>query len=362
MNTTISPNRTQQTHTPQPGNKAPNKPDSSKQQKQTGFPTKHTFSHKSSAGNWQKMGGTITNGSPNKSARGYSPEQKLARGASQLANKLGINKMARGSASGRVAAASWSGEGQVSGEWGNASGSCSVALLEVHASASGEAGIEGGSLVARGHAAAGVNVLRVNARGQVNLGNGALKANGQADLYVGANGEVYGTAKLGPDGFKLQAGGKAFAGVEAKVSGRIETGVGIGAAGAIGVKAGIGIEGKLDVSLEKGKLHFKFDFGVALGIGIKIELEFTIDFNKLGKAIGDFFSNLFGGKDGSKQIDLGPMLQMLQQSNQQAFQDFMQTLQQVVPKDANTQPGNTQPGSTQPTQPTTPPTKSSTPA
>lgn len=294
-------------------------------------PMKHSFSSRGSSQHWKKWGASTQGSQSFGSSKGgaSSGYKNLGKGASDLMKKAGIAPKVSGQVSGRAAVgdARWS--GQTSGDWGSASTDVSVSVLEVAASASGEAGVNGLNAYAQGGVSASANLFHAKAKGHVKV-NGVGELNYDASVRVGADGSIQGRVDIGVDGVRVQGRLQAFAGVSAQASGQLKTDFGLGASGSIGVKAGIGIEGNIDIGFKDGKLNFKLDFGVALGIGFSFSIEINIDFKQVGKAIGDFFSKLFGGKPGNKTIDLAPLMQMMQQTDPNMFNDFVKTLDQAA--------------------------------
>ncbi|MCB9641793.1 MAG: hypothetical protein H6728_01840 [Myxococcales bacterium] len=244
--------------------------------------------------------------------------------ASGMAQKAGFNPKIQGQASGRVAASDNQFQGSVGGDWGHANFQGEAHFLEAQGQVKGEAGIRGANVYAHGEASFSANLARIEGKGQVKI-NGVGELNVQGNVTIGANGRAYGSVQIGKDGVYAEVGGKAFVGVEASVSGTWKSDNGATVSASAAFKAGIGIEGSAKVGFKDGKLNLKIDFGIALGVGFRISLDISIDFNKLGKSITDFFSKLFGG-GGDKNVDLSKMLKKMSESNPDMFKELMKVM------------------------------------
>ena len=268
----------------------------------------HSSSHDYSYQNWTKYSGHYSgshdfNKAHKGAMNGYKKNSSdLLKKSSHLAKKLGLNAKVSGSTSAHETAYEKDFDLATKGDWGSANASGKISVFEADVHAHGEAGIEDGKLYASGVIGAKVNIVHAQGNAKVKIdGVGELDVN--ADLTVGANGKIYGGIQIGKDGMHAQLGGKAFAGVEASVSGTWTSDAGASISAAAGLKAGVGIEGKLQVGLKDGKLDFKLNFGLALGVGFKLSINFSIDFNKLGQSIANFFGKLFAGNN-QQSIDL----------------------------------------------------------
>ncbi len=248
--------------------------------------------------------------------------------ADDLAKKSGFNPKVSGAVSGRVSASDNQFEANAIGEWGQANVKGRAHFMEASGQAKGEAGIKGANLYAHGEVSGEVNLARIEGEAKVKI-NGVGELDVKGNVKVGANGRVYGSVQIGKDGVYAEVGGKAFAGVEASVSGtwKSENGATVSAAAALQV--GIGIEGKAHVGFKDGKLDLKLDFGIALGVGFRISINISIDFKQLGKSIMDFFSKLFGG-GGNKTLDLNEMLKKAADTNPDIFKELMKVMDGAV--------------------------------
>lgn len=191
-----------------------------------------------------------------------------------------------GDVSGGIAA--W--EGQISGDWGNAS----LNVLSLEGKAGYELGLGKDGLQAKINAEVGAYL----AHGTVNANIAGM--NVAADGYIGANAHGEAGIVVNPinGDVKVKAEGEAFIGGKAGVQAQTDlSAVGlpfIKVGGQGYVSAGAGVEGKIDVGFDKGVLKFEMGGGGAVGLGGGGGVNVELDVGKAGEAIMDFGKDVLG--------------------------------------------------------------------
>jgi hypothetical protein len=184
--------------------------------------------------------------------------------------------------------------GSVAGDWGHLSGSV-VASAELRAAAAAYLRAAGGGGEAGVSAEVGLGV-QVRARAEASLGGGLVSGRAEGTATAGAGADALARVSLSPHPLEasVQASAGGFAGSRAEFT--IRGGVCGVTAGVHGEAwAGVGIRAEVAIGLHDGKFTFSLGLGVALGVGGFLRIDVEIDFQAIGKAIVDFFAQLFGG-------------------------------------------------------------------
>ena len=141
---------------------------------------------------------------------------------------------------------------------------------EATATATGSARV--GLLTARldGKVGAELNVVRADAVATRRVGGRELqvKAEGRIGAQANANGSIVFDPRRGD--VRVGAGGEAFAGARAGVSGSFEIVPGIRLGGEGDVRAGIGAGANLNAGVSRGTFRFKGSLTGTLGVGAKL--------------------------------------------------------------------------------------------
>ena len=184
--------------------------------------------------------------------------------------------------------------GAIRGAWGSLSGQASVSA-ELLARACGYAAAGPRGLAAGASLEVSAS-LRAQGQADVDLFGGAVRGHASGSAEAGAGARARGDVSLSADPLEasVRASVGAFAGSRAGFSAQGGVpGATIGVHGEAWV--GVGVQAEVAVGLHDGKFTFHFGVGVALGVGGFLSFDLEIDFHAIGKAIGDFFTQLFGG-------------------------------------------------------------------
>jgi uncharacterized protein YukE len=145
---------------------------------------------------------------------------------------------------------------------------------EVH----GKASVSADGVVLAGGASAGVMASAL-AGASLSRGPLGVGVKGQVTGEVRAHAE--GTAKVGPDGAKVQAEAGAMAGVSASADASAHLS-GVEAGAGVTAYAGAGISGKATAELTAHHVEMNVKLGVALGIGAGVNVHWSVDPVKVG--------------------------------------------------------------------------------
>jgi hypothetical protein len=176
-------------------------------------------------------------------------------------------------------------EGTFGNPNGIVSGNYRASVLEASVNGSGSVSLEGGAVKAHGELHAQATLVDAAANFRAKLG--PVNAEGQAHAYAGAKANLSGDLTIDPihGKYALDAGGDAFVGARAGVSGSANIGDYAGVRGSAEAWAGVGVSAKAHVGLENGKFSARFEIGAALGLGFKLGFGFEVNFKKIGEGI-----------------------------------------------------------------------------
>jgi hypothetical protein len=193
----------------------------------------------------------------------------------------------KGAASAQVGVSATA-SGTVTSSLGTLSGTAGCSA-EAYARAQGYACANEKGATAEGSAEVGAHV-EAHANADAVTADGLVT--GHADAIAEAGTGAKADAKVGvsadPPTAAVDASGGAFAGARAgfHANGGV-AGMKYGVSGE--AWAGVGVKADVHAGMSDGKFKFSFGIGVACGVGGFLKFDFEIDFNAIGRALGNFF-------------------------------------------------------------------------
>lgn len=125
-----------------------------------------------------------------------------------------------------------------------------------------------------------------NAEGHVAAGPLAAGVNFEA--RAGASASLNGGLTFDPrNGVSAEAGGEAFAGVQATVEGTVSLGDSVDAGAGVDFKAGIGVEARAEVDFGLDNVGVDLELGAALGLGADVKVDISISPSGIVDDVGD---------------------------------------------------------------------------